>query len=111
MPTSDPKPRAAIVRRLGLPALFCAGAVLAAPAAKGQALICTAPVEPACITTDLALSDELEVGRCQEDLDSYVEEARTYSACLKEAADEAEASIDRVIEAFRCKTGKGGEAC
>ncbi len=104
--TSDRTRRKAGARRLCLAVLALAWSLPAA----GQDLLCTAPLEPACVVTDIDLSDEMAVNRCRSDVEQFVADAEAYGDCLRKQAEAVPKSIEEIQRVFRCKTGDT-EAC
>ena len=104
--TNDRTRRSAGAGRLCLAVL----AVVWSLPAAGQDLLCTAPVEPACVVTDIDLADEMAVNRCRSDVEQYVDDAEAYGECLRAQAEAVPKSIEQVQRTFRCKTGET-EAC
>lgn len=85
-------------------ALVLALAVPAGPAAgqTGERIMCSQPVRPTCVDSDLTYESQRRIDRCRRDVESYAEAVQNYLDCLERQAEAQKKTLDEVRHQFRC---------
>ena len=86
----------------GLAALLAAAAVAAGPAQAQNRTMCSQPVEPTCVNSDITYEDPQRIKRCRRDLENYQQSVEDYLSCLEQKASEQEQALKELKEKFRC---------
>jgi hypothetical protein len=71
---------------------------------------CVAPVSPSCAKLDATYENAVARQRCQDEIDDFAEESRSYADCLNQKAAVAIEAADTEVDYFRCRM-EGGEDC
>jgi hypothetical protein len=92
--------------RRRLTALF-AGLVAVSALASGPALaqnriMCSQPVAPTCVNSDITYEDPQRIDRCQRDLENYTQAVEEYLTCLEDKMAEQKKTMQDLKETFRC---------
>lgn len=81
--------------------------LMLSPALSYGQTLCSGPLRPTCIDMDFTYEDESGVMRCQEDLNSFIEESHAYADCLRTVIRETRDQISTATSAFRKRSGDG----
>jgi hypothetical protein len=110
-PTGMP-PRARIARRptaaraAGVLAVAMAlplALVAAQPAgAQSNRIMCSQPVKPTCVDSELTYEDPQRIDRCERDVENYVSSVEEYLSCLSDKAEAQKKAMEDLRETFRC---------
>jgi hypothetical protein len=85
----------------GLAGLVAAAALTAGPA-LAQNIMCSQPVEPTCVNSDLTYEDPQRINRCRRDVENYSQSVEEYLTCLEEKKAAQEETLKQLREKFRC---------
>lgn len=88
----------------GLAALIAAAALTAGPAMAQNRIMCSQPVEPTCVNSDITYEDAQRVDRCQRDVENYSQSVEEYLSCLEQKANAQEEALKELRNQFRCNT-------
>ena len=86
----------------GLAGLVAAAALTAGPAFAQNRIMCSQPVEPTCVNSDLTYEDPQRINRCKRDLENYAQSVEEYMSCLEEKQTAQEQTLKELREKFRC---------
>lgn len=97
------------------PALAAAGllaALIAAPAAAQNAdqVLCSQPVEPTCVGSEITYENEQRIKRCERDLERFADQVDEYVSCLKQKSKLQQQATDELRKRFECRAA-GNEDC
>lgn len=83
-PSASRPVRSILVAALALAAVS-AGISSATPATAQSAnsVLCSQPVEPTCVSSELTYEDEQRINRCRQDMERYASQVEEYVDCLK----------------------------
>lgn len=95
----------AAIRTVALAAAL--GVLFAAPtqtlAQDSETMICSEPVVPTCIDSELTFEDEQRIDRCRSDVQGFREDIRTYIECLSGKIERQKDVRDRVTDQLECR--------
>jgi hypothetical protein len=86
----------------GLAGLLAAGALAAAPALAQNRIMCSQPVEPTCVNSEITYEDPQRIDRCRRDVENYSQSVEDYLSCLEQKATAQEEALKELRETFRC---------
>jgi hypothetical protein len=86
----------------GLAGLTAAAALTAAPALAQNRIMCSQPVEPTCVNSDLTYDDPQRINRCRRDVENYTQSVEEYLTCLEEKQAAQEETLKELQQEFRC---------
>ena len=70
--------------------------VLLAFPANAQSLFCTEPVKPYCVDVESIFERDVDVERCRQDVEVYLEAAEEYGQCLRDKAEAAAVTAKQI---------------
>jgi hypothetical protein len=82
-----------------------------APAAQAQdsdSLLCSQPVEPTCVGSEITYENQQRINRCRRDVERYAEQVRDYASCLTEKADLKLQEMEQLQDSFASRAEPGG---
>jgi uncharacterized protein HemX len=86
----------------GLASLIAAAALTAGPALAQNRIMCSQPVEPTCVNSDLTYEDAQRIDRCRRDVENYTQSVEDYLSCLEQKAAAQEETLKELQQKFRC---------
>lgn len=86
----------------GLAGLTAAAALTAAPALAQNRIMCSQPVEPTCVNSDLTYEDPQRIDRCRRDVENYSQAVEEFLSCLEQKANAQEEALKELRRTFRC---------
>ena len=86
----------------GLAGLVAAAALTAGPALAQNRIMCSQPVEPTCVNSDITYENSQRIDRCRRDLENYTQSVEDYLSCLQEKRTAQEETLKELREKFRC---------
>lgn len=89
-----------------LPYAILAFILLVSPSKSFGITLCSGPMRPTCIEMDFTYESRSSALRCEQSLERFVEESRTYVQCLKTLIEETRMSVSDATAAFRTQTEK-----
>lgn len=81
-----------------------AGAALAQSAGR---TICSEPVKPTCVTSEITYEDQQRINRCRRDVERFEKDVEDYIACLMNKVENQRTRIEEVRETFEKRAGEG----
>lgn len=84
----------------GVAGLALAGAT---GAAAQNTIICSQPVKPTCMRSDITFELDQRTKRCRRDVEAYVDAVDEYIACLGDKIDAQRQERKRIRETFECR--------
>ena len=93
----------------GLAGLLAAGALAASLLAAGPALaqdriMCSQPVKPTCVDSDITYENPQRIDRCRRDLENFSQSVEDYLSCLEEKKTAQEEALEELRQEFRSNT-------
>ena len=94
----------------GLAGLLAAGALAASLLAAGPALaqdriMCSQPVKPTCVDSDITYEDPQRINRCRRDVENYSQSVEEYLSCLEQKKTTQEEALKELRQEFRSNAG------
>lgn len=77
-------------------------------AQSSERTICSEPVNPTCIDSDLTYQDEERIKRCRSDVEAFVEHMQTYVSCLRDKAEQQESRLEALRSEFEDRADDAG---
>ncbi|MBK1668111.1 hypothetical protein CKO28_08685 [Rhodovibrio sodomensis] len=87
----------------GLAGLVAAAALTAGPALAQNRIICSQPVKPTCVNSDITYEDPQGINRCERDVEHYSQSVEDYLSCLQKKQNAQEEALKQLRKTFRCK--------
>ena len=97
-----PNDRIARPLTAGLAGLLAAAALTAGPALAQNRIMCSQPVEPTCVNSELTYEDAQRIDRCRRDVENYSQSVEKYLSCLEQKATAQEETLKELQQEFRC---------
>lgn len=83
---------------------------LNANAQTASRVMCSQPVKPTCVSSDLTYGDQQRIDRCQRDFQNYEDKVKSYLDCLDQKATAQREQLESLRQEFECRQA-GGEDC
>ena len=84
--------------------------VLLAFPGNAQLLFCNEPIRPFCVGEEYTYERDIDVKRCRQNVERYLEDAEEYGQCLRDKAEAADATAKQIKQHFECKSS-GSDDC
>ena len=88
----------------GLAGLLAAGALAAGPALAQNRIMCSQPVKPTCVDSDITYENPQRIDRCRRDLENFSQSVEDYLSCLEEKKTAQEETLEELRQEFRSNT-------
>ena len=88
----------------GLAGLLAAGALAAGPALAQNRIMCSQPVKPTCVDSDITYENPQRIDRCRRDLENFSQSVEDYLSCLEEKKTAQEEALEELRQEFRSNT-------
>ena len=86
---------------LAMFALICSITLASSP--SHAFLFCSEPREPSCVDGNGYFDDEDQFNGCKSEVENYIGDVKTYTACLTDEHDKAVKQSNDIIEKFNCR--------
>ncbi len=86
----------------GLAALLTAATLAAGPAQAQSRIMCSQPVKPTCVDSEITYEDPQRINRCRRDVENYQQSVEDYLSCLKDKMKAQEQTLKDLKHKFRC---------
>lgn len=86
----------------GLATLLAAGTLLAGQATAQNRTMCSQPVKPTCVESDITYENQQRIDRCRRDVENYGQSVEDYLACLEDKQRAQREQLEQLRETFRC---------
>jgi membrane protein involved in colicin uptake len=80
-----------------------------AGAQTGDRIMCSQPVMPTCVDSDLTYEDQQRINRCERDFKNFEEQVEDYIDCLAEKSQAQRERLESLREEFECRQAGGGD--
>lgn len=94
--------------------LLIAAAAVAAltggAAAQDSRVICSEPVKPTCVSSEITFQDQQRIDRCKRDVERFEADIDGYIDCLQDKIARQDSRREAVREEFECRL-EGREDC
>ncbi|MBK1699262.1 hypothetical protein [Rhodovibrio salinarum] len=85
-----------------LAGIAAAATLAAGPVLAQNRIMCSQPVEPTCVSSDLTYEDPQRVKRCERDVENYSQSVEEYLSCLDQKSRAQEKTLKELRQQFRC---------
>lgn len=89
-------------------ALSIALAPTLAFAQSSDQIICSEPVRPTCVGSDLTYRDQQRMDRCRRDLENFAQQVRAYMDCLDRKTRQQKERLEAVRGEFEERAAAAG---
>jgi hypothetical protein len=77
---------------------------------RSDSLLCSQPVEPTCVDSEITYENEQRINRCRRDVERYAEQVREYTSCLNRKAELQIEEMEELQDSFASRAEAGGSA-
>lgn len=64
-------------------------------------IICSEPVNPTCVDSDLTYQDSERTKRCRADVEAFAGDVRAYMDCLAKKVEQQKARLEAITSEFK----------